>query len=378
MDKCRILFLAANPQGTTPLALDHEIRAIEDNLQRSEHRDTLELISKWALRPDDLLQLLNQYKPHVVHFSGHGSKENEIVLLSEADTSQPVSSVALGELFRTLKDNIRLVVLNACFSRGQAEAVVKHIDCAVGMNKAIGDQAAITFAASLYRAIGFGRSVKEAFDQGKAALMLDSIPEEKTPELLCRSDVDPSDVILIPEAASPHVTYGGSEKRNIAEAKSGGFHFGHVGRDVKIEAVGDIVAGDKVTTTHNGFNDVTQKQEFLKQMDELRSALREIKSQVEGVEHFDEDARDELVMEILQQLSEVKQAKQDAEQLVPGQLSAADRLQSVGQCLDKTGGLLDKIKAIGASAAGIAETVAPVLAKALPILASARHLLGVP
>ena len=164
----------------------------------------------------------------------------------------------------------------------------------------------------------------------------------------------------------------------MGEKKTGGIHIGDVGRDVKIEAGGDVVAGDKVTTAHAGFDDQAQKQEFLKQMDELRSALREIKSQVEGIEQFDEDAKDQLVMELLQQVSELKQAKEDAEQLEPGQSPSADKLQSVGQCLDKAGGLLDKIKGIGNSAAGIAESVAPILAKALPILASARHLLGIP
>lgn len=164
----------------------------------------------------------------------------------------------------------------------------------------------------------------------------------------------------------------------MSEQKSGGFHFGNVGRDVKIEAGADVVGGDKVTTTHAGFDDQTQKQEFLKQMDELRAALREIKSQVEGVEQFDEDAKDQLEMEILQQVSELKQAKQDAQQLEPGQSPPEDKLQSVGQCLDKADGLLDKIKGIGDSAAGIAESVAPIVAKALPILASARHLLGIP
>lgn len=165
----------------------------------------------------------------------------------------------------------------------------------------------------------------------------------------------------------------------MSEQKSGGFHFGNVGRDVKMEAGGDIVGHDKVTTTtHAGFNDQAQKQEFLKEMDELRAALREIKSQVESVEQFDEDSKDQLVMEILQQVSELKQTKQEAEQLEPGQRPAEVKLQSVGQCLDKAGGLLDKIKGIGDSAAGIAESVAPVLAKALPILASARHLLGIP
>lgn len=164
----------------------------------------------------------------------------------------------------------------------------------------------------------------------------------------------------------------------MSEEKSGGFEISNVGRDVTIEAGGDIVGGDKVTTTHAGFDDQAQKQEFLDQLDELRSALREIKSQVESVEQYDEDAKDQLVMEILQQVSALKQAKQDAGQLEPGEAPPTDTLQSVGQCLEKAGGLLDKIKGIGAAASGIVERVVPIVARALPILASARHLLGIP
>ena len=162
------------------------------------------------------------------------------------------------------------------------------------------------------------------------------------------------------------------------DGKSGGFHFGNVGRDVNIEAGGDIVGRDKVTTTHSGFDDQTQKQEFLNQLEELRSSLREIRAQLESDEQFDEDAKDQLVMEILQQVSDLKEAKQDADQLELGEAPPADKLQSVGQCLEKAGGLLDKIKGIGETATGIAQSVVPIVAKALPILASARHLMGSP
>ena len=196
MDKCKILFLAANPQGTTPLALDKEIREIEAKIRASEYRDSLELISKWAVRPDDLLQALLEHRPHVVHFSGHGT-EDEIVLMGSDDQLKPVDKQALAFLFGTLKDNIRLVLLNACYSRQQAELITQHIDCVVGMHKPIGDVAAIVFAASFYRAMGFGRSVSEAFQLGKAALMLEGIPEENTPDLLARDGVDPDKLVLV-------------------------------------------------------------------------------------------------------------------------------------------------------------------------------------
>jgi len=150
-----------------------------------------------AARPDDLLQSLNQHEPHIVHFSGHGSSTEEIILLDKLGNPKPVSKEALVSLFNTLKNNIRVVLLNACFSQPQAEAITEEIDCAIGMMRAIGDDAAITFAAAFYRAIGFGRSVKDAFDQGRTALLLEGIPEEKTPVLMTRKKIAAESIVLV-------------------------------------------------------------------------------------------------------------------------------------------------------------------------------------
>ena len=105
------------------------------------------------------------------------------------------------QLFRTLRDNVRVVVLNACWTRPQVEEIGKTIDCAIGMNQPIGDTAAIAFAASFYRAIGFGRSVQEAFDLAQGALRLAGIPEDTIPELHVRSDVNASELILVLDSA---------------------------------------------------------------------------------------------------------------------------------------------------------------------------------
>jgi hypothetical protein len=198
MEKIRVLFVAANPQGTAQLSLDEEAREITKKIRMAEYRDTLEMVSCWAARPDDLLQAFNEQRPHVVHFSGHGNKSGQIILVGDDGNPKPVGKNALESLFKVLQDRIRVVVLNACYSRPQAEAIVRHIDCALGMTCAIGDLAAITFAASFYRALGFGHSVKGAFDQGRTALLLEDIPEENTPVLVCKEGVDPSKVVLIP------------------------------------------------------------------------------------------------------------------------------------------------------------------------------------
>lgn len=198
-----ILFLAANPDDVTRLSLDKECREIREKIRSSDFPRALELRTEWAVRPDDLLQYLNEFRPQVVHFSGHGSDREELILHDAADRAMPVAAEALRALFATLGDNVRLVVLNACFSQPQAEAIVQSIDCAIGMTRAIGDEAAIVFAASFYRALGFGKSVQNAFEQGRTALLLRGIPEDTTPQLLVKSGLDANKIFLVERAANP-------------------------------------------------------------------------------------------------------------------------------------------------------------------------------
>jgi len=200
-NKIKVLLFAANPLTMPRLQLDEEIRLIDEKIRLTEHRDFLDLIPRLAVRTDDLLQDLNRYRPQVVHFSAHGKATGEIALVNQQGSPKFVSPQALKALFTTLKDNIRVVILNACYSHIQARAITEVIDCAVGMKSSIGDRAAILFIAAFYRAIGYGRSVQEAFDQGRVALQLEGIREEDTPELLVRAGVDPLSVVLVdPEA----------------------------------------------------------------------------------------------------------------------------------------------------------------------------------
>lgn len=199
--KCKVLMFAANPDRNAPLALDVEAREIEEKLRASEFRESVELITKWAVRPDDLLQALNQHKPQIVHFSGHGSNNSEIILTDSHGNPRPVQKKALKALFACVQEHVRVVVFNACFSYEQASALTGEIDCAIGMNAAIGDTAAIVFAASFYRAIGFGKSVQQAYRQGIAAISLHGIGGANIPILVSRSGCNADDIVPVPEAS---------------------------------------------------------------------------------------------------------------------------------------------------------------------------------
>jgi len=197
MNKIKVLLLASNPKATSSLNIDEEIRAITKKIRASNYRDLIELKCAPAARPDDLIQAMNEFAPQIVHFSGHGNQNGEIILTDNNRTPKPVSSSALRELFSVMRGNIRIVLLNACFSEIQAKVIAENIDCVVGMRSSISDDAAIIFAASFYSALGFGKSVKASFDQGKVSLSMESIPEEDTPQLLCKDGVDPSSVFIL-------------------------------------------------------------------------------------------------------------------------------------------------------------------------------------
>ncbi len=196
-EKIRVLFFAANPRDQEQLRLDEEVRDITQQIRLSEYRDSVELHSRWAVRTSDLLQALNEHKPRIVHFSGHGSNENEIVFLDADGNSKPVTEEGIAAFIAVGADHVRVVFFNTCYSRAQAQAAVRHVDVAIGMVDSIGDDAARVFAAQFYSAIGFGYSVKRAFDQAKARMMLEGSPEENTPELFVREGLSADEVVLV-------------------------------------------------------------------------------------------------------------------------------------------------------------------------------------
>ena len=178
-----ILILASNPKNTSPLRLDEEVREIDTGLQRAKKRELFDLKQRWAVRVQDVYQALLDFKPQIVHFSGHGSGDDGLALEDEDGNLQLVNTEALAKLFKLFSTTIECVVLNACYSEVQAEAIAKYISYVIGMNQAIGDKAAVTFATGFYNALGAGESVEFAHKLGCNVIQLDGIPENLTPVL---------------------------------------------------------------------------------------------------------------------------------------------------------------------------------------------------
>ena len=179
----RILILAANPLDSSRLRLDEELREIDAVLSRAKLRDQFEIRPQYATRPSDIQQALLDYNPQIVHFCGHGDGARGLIFEDDSGKSQFVSARALANLFELFADQVKCVVLNACYSDVQAAAIVAHVDAVIGMNQPIGDTAAIRFAEGFYRGLGAGKDVEFAYKLGRNSLELQGIPQEHIPVL---------------------------------------------------------------------------------------------------------------------------------------------------------------------------------------------------
>jgi hypothetical protein len=206
--KHTILFLAANPRGTDPRTLDREASAIQEELERSGRRDRFAFETRWAVEPLDLLRELRTLRPTVVHFSGRGCRGEDgaphsLVFQGRDGQARLVSIQAIEQTFGAAGAPVQLVVLSACHTEAQAEALLAHVDCVIGMSGSIGDDAARSFAIGFYGGLGERVSVADAYKQGCAAISLEGPHESDRPLLAIRDGVDASKLILAANPAEP-------------------------------------------------------------------------------------------------------------------------------------------------------------------------------
>jgi len=194
----KILFLSANPDDTARLRVDREIRNIKETLRQAEYRDRFDIQQEWAVRPKDLQKYFLQHKPDVVHFSGHGTSNRELVLEDDDGRRRILPPEVLGTFFRLHGSDVRCVVLNACYSLKQASIIADNVDCVIGMTQSILDASAISFSTAFYQALAYGKDIKHAFDAGRLEIELENpFMEEQFKPRLVANRVDPATIVLI-------------------------------------------------------------------------------------------------------------------------------------------------------------------------------------
>ena len=134
-----------------------------------------------------------KYRPEIVHFSGHGSKHHRIILGGLRGRGKPVDQRGLTNVFALYNSHVQLVLLNACFTRSQAQSISEVVNYSIGASRAIGDRVGVAFAGAFYRALGFGWTIRDAFASARAELALTKIPRSRGIELFVRRGLSEND-----------------------------------------------------------------------------------------------------------------------------------------------------------------------------------------
>ncbi|MCJ1325052.1 hypothetical protein MMC10_001714 [Thelotrema lepadinum] len=167
-----VLIMAPDPRDSDRLRLAEERRELGEAIRLSRLRDSVILHDVPSGRVRDITLVLDTHSPNILHFSGHGSSSG-LYFENDQGEAVEVSKSALAGLLGMQKE-LKLVILNACYSQDQAQAIADAVGCVIGMESSILDQDSITFSREFYRALAHGRTFEEAFNRAKSALSLTS------------------------------------------------------------------------------------------------------------------------------------------------------------------------------------------------------------
>ena len=165
-------------------------------------------------------------------------------------------------------------------------------------------------------------------------------------------------------------------------SNQGGFHIRSVHGNFTQTVVGDIVARDKITSTTTttsiwkGFAAEPEKKDFQSQIDQLREALRTIRTQIEAHPSLSVDQKEEAAGQIISHSQELKEVKERTADIPTGKPAAVEVASAVETTLKRADGIVDKLKGMADKTAGLAETVGKFAATYGPLLAKARQLFG--
>ena len=202
-ERLRVLYLTASPatDGAAPLRVDAEVNNVLKVLRGAKYRDLVDLQHRPAATVEDLLNGLNDHRPHVVHFSGHaggGLLFDNASLIDAGE--QLVGYKAVARLLSSTDHPPTLVVLNACETLEGAEEILEAAPMVIAMSDTVGDASAAVFATQFYGAIAAAQPIGAAVDQARAMIAI-ALPDEPDLITVCAvQDVDPNEVRLVKPA----------------------------------------------------------------------------------------------------------------------------------------------------------------------------------
>jgi len=193
----RVLFLSANPDPKSPLAVEKEQNRIVKVRNGAKYQEKIRIEGLPDVDITELAKSLRLHNPMVVHFAGHGRRDGSLLMRDENGKNHAMQPKGLAKLLSIQRDTIRLVILNACYSDELAKHIISNIDCVIGMTDAVSDEVAILFAQTFYSTLFDGGSILESFETSSAVVQARYPDETDTPNLQVKKGIDASRIRVI-------------------------------------------------------------------------------------------------------------------------------------------------------------------------------------
>jgi hypothetical protein len=182
-----------------PLRVDAEVNNVLKALRGAKHRDLIELFHRPAATPQDLVDGINDIRPHVLHFFGHAGPGG--LLFDNAGLDTPVSKAvdftSIARLLRATNFPPTLAVMNACETADGFDPLLEAVPVVIAMSDTVGDMSAGLFATHVYAAIGGAQSVGHAVEQARTMVSIALPGEPDLVELRAAPDVEVDSLFLV-------------------------------------------------------------------------------------------------------------------------------------------------------------------------------------
>ena len=156
----RILFVTAN-SANDYIDIEREHRTLQKIVEAGS--GSIHILP--AAEPADLQEALRANSKacfDILHFSGHATEEEGLILRGQGRGKEALSGDAFREMLSG--SGVKLVVLNACGSESTLATIVDSVPMAIGAVREVRDVVARQFTGNFYRALIEGATVREAFD----------------------------------------------------------------------------------------------------------------------------------------------------------------------------------------------------------------------
>lgn len=188
-----MLFLAPEVGGLSPRNQFSEMKRAVSQVRQA---GSIRFKGVFHVHVNTLFEELNRESPDIFHFSGKQSG-GDILMRTEGGALTTVSDLALAGMFQSLDQDLKLVVIDTCFSLPCASRVAKVVPCAMGVEGSPYEDDTVTFYKVFCQTLASGKSLKDATAKAQTALRFAKVAPGEIPQLCCRPGVDPATVFLV-------------------------------------------------------------------------------------------------------------------------------------------------------------------------------------